>query len=111
LDDGSSFKYDFLVVAPGLSLRYDLIPGAQEAIDDPDCPAGSIYTLNGAYKVSKLREEFKGGKAFFTLPVMPIKCGGAPQKIMYLCEDTFRNNNVRDQTEVTFYTSVPNLFP
>lgn len=42
---------------------------------------------------------------------MPIKCGGAPQKMMYLSEETFCKNKVRDQTNVHFYTSVGNLFP
>lgn len=42
---------------------------------------------------------------------MPIKCYGAPQKIMYLSEETFRRNKVRDQTNVSFYTCVPNFFP
>ena len=42
---------------------------------------------------------------------MPIKCGGAPQKIMYLSEETFRNNGIRANCDVHFYTSVPNMFP
>ena len=58
-----------------------------------------------------LRENFKGGKAMFILPTMPIKCGGAPQKIMYLSEETFRKNGVRKNSEVLFNTSAVNLFP
>jgi sulfide:quinone oxidoreductase len=42
---------------------------------------------------------------------MPVKCGGAPQKIMYLSEETFRKNDVRNKTDLHFYTSVGNLFP
>jgi hypothetical protein len=30
---------------------------------------------------------------------------------MYLCEETFRKNKVRQQTEVHFNTTVGNLFP
>lgn len=30
---------------------------------------------------------------------------------MYLSEETFRKNNIRDQTDIHFYTSNPNLFP
>lgn len=30
---------------------------------------------------------------------------------MYLSEETFRSNNVRDATDMHFYTSVGNLFP
>jgi sulfide:quinone oxidoreductase len=90
LNDGSSYTYDYLVVAPGLRTRFDKIEGATSALEDPDCPVGSIYDLEYAYKFSELRDQFQGGQAIFTLPVMPIKCGGAPQKIMYLSEETWR---------------------
>jgi len=61
--------------------------------------------------MSQLRESFKGGKAVFTAPVFPIKCGGAPQKIMYLSEETFRKNGVRDETDIHYYTNPGVLFP
>lgn len=96
LADGSKRTYDYLVVAPGLQLRYDLIEGAQAALDDVTSPVGSMYNLEGAYKTSVLRESFRGGNAVFTSPPFPIKCGGAPQKILYLSEATFRKNKVRD---------------
>ena len=88
--DKGTIKYDYLVVCPGVALRFDLIEGSKEALDDPTCPVGSIYRLDYAYKASRLREQFKGGKAIYTLPQMPIKCGGGPQKMMYLSEETFR---------------------
>ena len=78
LEDGSTCSYDYLVVSPGIRLRFDKIPGAQEALDDAKAPVGSIYTLEGAYKTSVLRETFRGGNAVFTVPPFPIKCGGAP---------------------------------
>ena len=58
LSDGSKHSYDILVVNPGLELRFDQIKGAQEALNDPDTPVGSIYTLEGAYKTSLMREAF-----------------------------------------------------
>ena len=98
-------------MCPGVVLRWDKIEGSVEALEDPNSPVGSIYKINYAYKTSRLREAFKGGNAVFTLPTMPIKCGGAPQKIMYLCEETFRKNGVRDKTQIDFYTTVYNMFP
>ena len=47
----------------------------------------------------------------FILPTMPIKCGGAPQKIMYLSEETWRKNGVRKDTQIHFNTTAGNLFP
>ena len=43
LKDGDEITYDYLVVNPGLKLRFDLIEGAREAMADPDSPVGSIY--------------------------------------------------------------------
>lgn len=78
LDDGTACTYDYLIVSPGIRLRFDQIEGAQEALEDRDAPVGSIYTLSGAYKTSVLRDTFKGGNAVFCVPPFPIKCGGAP---------------------------------
>ncbi len=36
-------------------------------------------------------QAFQEGNAIFTFPNTPIKCAGAPQKIMYLAEEYFRN--------------------
>lgn len=107
MEDGSKTTYDILVVNPGLQLRYDKIEGAKEAMEDMDSPVSSMYTLNGAYKTSVLRESFRGGNALFTCPPFPIKCGGAPQKILYLSEATFRKNGVRDQSNLKFMTATP----
>jgi sulfide:quinone oxidoreductase len=49
-------------------------------------------------------QRFKGGNAVFTQPTTPIKCGGAPQKIMYLAEEYFRNRGIREKTNVVFAT-------
>ncbi len=76
--DGNKYTYDYLVVSSGLQLRWDMIEGAMDALRDPDCPAASMYILPFAQKMSKLRQNFKGGKAIFTVGKMPIKCGGAP---------------------------------
>lgn len=65
--------YEYLVVAPGLKLRYDLIEGASEALDDPDHPVVSIYREDYAYKTLRHREKFIKGTALFYQPPFPIK--------------------------------------
>ena len=70
-----------------------------------------MYYLEGAYKTSVLRENFRGGNAVFSCPKFPIKCGGAPQKILYLSETTFRRNGVRDATNMSYYSATPIIFP
>merc|ERR1712110_692803 len=70
-----------LVIATGLQLRYDKIKGLPEAFDTPG--VGSNYSSKYVEKTKKAIDEFKGGRAVFTFPASPIKCAGAPMKIMY----------------------------
>ena len=53
---------------------------------------------------------FQGGNAIFTMPSTAIKCGGAPQKIMYLAEDYFRRQGIRDKSTVIFASPSPAIF-
>lgn len=95
--------YDYLVVAPGLTYNFDLVPGLKEAFEDPNGMAGSVYT--NPKKVWEDIQKFKGGVALFTQPTTPIKCGGAPQKVMYLAEAAFKKQGVREQSKVVFATN------
>lgn len=63
-------------------------------MEEADCPVTSIYTLQGAIKTNTLASEFKGGRALFTEPEPPIKCGAAPQKILYLSAYRWIHNKV-----------------
>ena len=62
-----------------------------------------------AYTWETIRN-FKGGTALFTVPNTAVKCGGAPQKIMYLADDAFRRNGVRDRSEVVFASPQKAIF-
>lgn len=98
--------YDYLVVAPGLAYDYNLVPGLGDAIDKG--VVCSNYT-NSKHTWDVVKN-FKGGTALFTQPTTPIKCGGAPQKIMYLAESYFRKNGVRKKSEVVFATAGTVIF-
>ena len=92
--------YDFLVVAPGLAYDFSLVPGLGDAMDKG--VVCSNYTdPEHTWNVIK---NFKGGTALFTQPTTPIKCGGAPQKIMYLAENYFRKKDVKKSTDIVFAT-------
>jgi sulfide:quinone oxidoreductase len=55
---------------------------------------------------------FQGGTALFTHPATPIKCGGAPQKVMYLADDIFQaTSGVGVNTQVIFCTALAQLYP
>jgi sulfide:quinone oxidoreductase len=44
------------------------------------------------------------------MPPPPIKCAGAPQKIMYLADDYWRRSGVRDKTKIVYVAGTPSIF-
>jgi sulfide:quinone oxidoreductase len=96
----TKITYDYLVVCPGVQNDLDGIEGLEETLGKNN--VCSNYTdPNYTWEVL---QNFKGGTAIFTQPATPIKCGGAPQKIMYLADDYFRKTGVRKDTTVIFAT-------
>lgn len=100
LDDGTVVTYEYLVACPGVKYDFDAIEGLRDTIDKNG--VCSNYT-DPEYTWEVIRE-FKGGKAIFTQPATPIKCGGAPQKIMYLADDHWRKSGARNDMDVLFIT-------
>ena len=103
-DKGTTVSYDFMIIAAGVKLNYAGIKGLEEAGEAyssgdntklvnvlNSVGASSIYTADGAAATWANMQKFiasaKSGKkvnGVFTHPNTPIKCGGAPKKIMYL---------------------------
>ena len=96
--NGNTYNYDYLVVCPGLKIDCSIVPGLTEAIDK-GVVCSNYTNPNHTWEVIK---KFKGGTALFTQANTPIKCGGAPQKIMYLAEDHFQKSSTRKNTKVLY---------
>nr|QTJ02330.1 sulfide quinone oxidoreductase 1 [Xenograpsus testudinatus] len=107
-EDGSEINYEFLVVALGLQLNYNQIKGLPEAFETPG--VGSNYSYLYVNKTLEALKNFKQGNALFTLPNTPIKCAGAPQKVMYISEQYFRKHGKRDKANIIYCTSLPVIF-
>ena len=104
--NSGTFTYDYLIPVPGLVMAPELLPGLTEALNKGQ--VCSNYT--NPEHTWELLQQFKGRNAVFTQPTTPIKCGGAPQKIMYLAESYFRKQGIRDKTNVLFATPGTTIF-
>jgi len=106
--DGKEINYDYLIVAPGLQIDWHKIKGLPEVLGkDGVCSNYSYDTVESTWENIR---NFKGGNAVFNFPLPPIKCAGAPQKIMYLAEDYFRKRKIRDKSKVVYYCATPTIF-
>ena len=129
-DKGTVISYDYLILATGLHLDFERIKGLEEAGramsagdnerllkalgDDGIC---SIYTAKGATKTWEQMQKYiaqaKSGKKtkfVFTHPSTPVKCGGAPKKIMYLTNARLKEEGARENAELTFYPNGGAMF-
>ena len=100
LSSGEELTYDYLVVCPGIQINVNALPGLKETLGKN----GVCSNYTDPEYTWEVLQNFKGGTALFTQANTPIKCGGAPQKIMYLAEDYFKKSGVRDTTVVKFVT-------
>lgn len=74
-----------------------------EALEDPDCPVACIYDLKYAIKMNKIVDNFSGGFALFADPAAPIKCAGAPHKILFLSADRWIKKGIRNNIQIEFH--------
>ena len=105
---GAIFTYDVLVLSPGLQLDWDKIKGARETLGKNE--VSSNYTFQTAPLTWEMIKNFKGGKAVFTNPVSPIKCGGAPHKIMYLATDYWQKKGILEKSEIHYLSGAGVIF-
>jgi sulfide:quinone oxidoreductase len=108
LDNGEQLQYAFLVVAPGIQLNWDAVKGLKETLGKNG--VCSNYSFETAPYTWECIKNFKGGKALFHNPQTPVKCGGAPHKIMYLAADYFRKNGILDKASIQYWSGGTRLF-
>jgi sulfide:quinone oxidoreductase len=108
LRSGNEVEYDYLVVCPGIQLDWNKVEGLTDTLGKNGvCSNYSPDTVNYSWECIK---RFEKGTAVFTQPPMPIKCAGAPQKILYLAADRFRKTGRLNGADLQFCTAIPALF-
>lgn len=132
VDGKEEVSYDQLIIATGLMLNYAGIKGLSGLITSSGAEntetkaqvgkdgVHSIYFADGAEATWKGIQELVAKakahtgaeklQAVFTDPNTPIKCGGAPKKIMYLTHARLQEAGVADKVELTFYPDGGKMF-
>jgi len=133
VDGKDEISYDQMIIATGVMLNYGAIKGLEGEITSSGADNAvvknsgvgkdglhSIYFADGSAATFKGIEELIAKakthtgpeklQAVFTHPNTPIKCGGAPKKIMYLTNARLEEAGVRDKVELTFYPNGGGMF-
>ncbi len=108
--DGNSFTYDYLVVAAGIQINWDAIPGLKASVMNPGTGVCSNYSYDTVNYTWENIKNLKKGRMIFTQPNTPIKCGGAPQKIMHLACHYLQKNSRSNNVEVVFASAGAGMF-
>lgn len=105
---GQELTYDQLVVALGIQLDWGKIKGLEGHLGKGGICSNYMYeTVDSTWQAL---QGFKGGNAVFTFPSTPVKCAGAPQKIMYLADEWLRKIGVRERSKVIFASAGAGIF-
>ena len=108
LSTGQLLSYDYLIVAPGIQLNWDEIKGLRDTLGKNRVCTN--YEFKYADYTWECLKNTKPGKAIFTNPPTAVKCGGAPQKIMYLASDYFRKQGLADKIQVEMWSGGTRIF-
>jgi len=118
--DGKMVKYDILLVATGIEYHYEAIEGLTKedigtngitSVYLNDLEKGTAHGATATWEwFNELKEtaKEKQPKVIYTLPNTPIKCGGAPQKMLYLSADYLKQEGL--SAEYSFVSSQAKLF-
>ncbi len=105
---GLNVTYQQLIVAAGLKIDWDSIPGLNQTLGKNGVT--SNYRFDLSPYTWQLVKNLKSGIAIFTQPHMPIKCAGAPQKALYLSCSHWENKGVLNKIDVDFNNAGAALF-
>lgn len=97
---GNEYTYDVLVVGAGIQMNWHLVKGLKETLGKNGVTS-NYHKDYAPYTCECLKNLKNGDVALFTAPTTPVRCGGAPQKIMYLFGDYCQKHNIKAHIEFT----------
>lgn len=114
VSNGETIRYDYLIVACGLQLRYERIEGMDTALIGQGKGVGSVYASIDA--AAATNDEISRwishgqGTGLFNLPPTALKCAGAPLKMTFTTLSRLEDSGRRNQFNVEFMTPSGGLF-
>lgn len=92
--DQGTFEAEVLVVALGADLRLDETPGLVEG-------GHELYTVEGAFALREVLEQFPGGRVVVGVTSTPFKCPPAPSETALLMHDLLVRRGLREASSIT----------
>ncbi|MDV3277062.1 MAG: NAD(P)/FAD-dependent oxidoreductase [Nitrososphaerales archaeon] len=102
---GTTYGYDFLVMAPGAEAAPEMMPGLKE---------GSLNFHTGPWGAEMVWDavrNFKKGKVVVAIAGVPYKCPPSPDEALFLLEEHFKKRGVKEDVELTLLTPYPRSYP
>ncbi|KAJ1977245.1 hypothetical protein H4R35_002381 [Dimargaris xerosporica] len=124
LASGQTVSYQYLVVAAGIQTNWQKIKGLDESLLGTHGIASNYSATGVPHTYPLLRQMAQATAAatatspsasprqlLFTMPSTPIKCAGAPQKIMYLADEILRREGThRNSYRIDYFTGIGKIF-
>ena len=108
MKDGKELSYDYIVIATGAHLNYDVIDGNRKILDE----FGDFYsTVENAEKL--WNAVWRTSKGNFVIGVAdPIyKCPPGPHKAAFLSSELFSRRGLKDKVKVVLALPFPHSYP
>jgi sulfide:quinone oxidoreductase len=108
LINGTSIKYDILVVATGARITPEDTPGLKGELWQKNI--FDFYTISGAESLAEFFKTWQGGNLVINVADNPIKCPVAPLEFAFLADYYFTGTGMRDKVNITYVTPLSGAF-
>ncbi len=99
--------YDQLLIATGTDIHPEEIDGM---LDGWRKNIFDFYTFDGAMALRDFLKNFNGGRVFFNIKEMPIKCPVAPLEFLFLADYYFTQRGIRNKVDLLLTTPLTGAF-
>ncbi len=105
---GRRFNYDFVILAPGLTIEHNAIKGNDRLVEQ----FGDFHsTPESAWQVYKTIRNFKRGRLVIAVADPAHRCPPSPYEGALLADEALRARGVRQDVNITLAVPYPRSYP